>query len=271
LLQIIRNVGHNIGERAGNSGNIPMTQHFGYHAEFKQPSDPLVLAWRYMDLAKLLSLVSKRELCLRRLDLLPDKYEGLYPRRVRKMLAKHYTKQGLTEAQAIDSANSRVDFAKETRQMMYVNCWHLGDHESEAMWRIYCRDDSGVAIVLPYKDLRSSITTGSSWIGEVRYLDYEADLLTPGGNAFKVALCKRREFSHEKEARIVSLPNLEFATPSDRPAFISLPWQIEAVQRIVVSPYAADWYFEMVRDVVERLAPGIGSRVLQSAMAAEPG
>lgn len=247
-----------------------MTQHFGYHAEFKQPSDPSVLAWRYMDLAKLLSMILKRELYLRRLDLLPDKYEGLYPRGVRKALAEHYAKQGFTEAQAIEVANGRVDFAKECRPMMYVNCWHLGDYESEAMWRIYGRDDSGLAIVLPYHDLRTMITTASAWIGEVRYLDYETDLLSPG-NALKVALHKRREFSHEKEARIVSLPNLEFSTPADRPTFISLSWQVEAVKKIVVSPYASGWYFEMVQDVVERLCPGLGQRVLHSGMAAEPG
>ena len=106
-----------------------MSEQFEYHQSFPQPRDPSVLAWRYIDLAKLLSLVSKRELYLRRLDLLPDRYEGLYPRRVRRALAEHYATQGLTEKEAIEIANHRVDFAKETRQMMYVNCWHLGDYE----------------------------------------------------------------------------------------------------------------------------------------------
>jgi hypothetical protein len=248
----------------------PMSEQFEYHQSFPQPSDPSVLAWRYMDLAKLMSMVLKRELYLRRLDLLPDRYEGLYPRRVRRALAEHYATHGLTENEAIEIANHRVDFSKETRQMMYVNCWHLGDYESEAMWRIYCGDDSGLAIVLSYENLRTLISTDSAWIGEVQYLDYESDLLSPG-NAFKVALHKRIEFSHEKEARIVSFGNVAFATPADRPTAISIPWQVEAIQKIVVSPYAARWYLEMVRDVVERLAPGLGPRVVHSGMAAEPG
>ena len=248
-----------------------MSEQFEYHPCFPQPSDPSVRAWRYMDLAKLLSLVSKRELYLRRLDLLPDKYEGLYPRRVRKALAEHYATQGLNQSEAIEFANHQVDYAKQHRETMYVNCWHLDDHESEAMWRIYCGNDSGLAIVLPYVDLRTlMISTGHAWIGEIQYLDYDSDLLSPG-NVFRVALHKRREFSHEKEARIVSFSNVEFATPADRPAGISIAWQVEVIQKIVVNPYAAEWYVEMVCDVVERLAPGLGSRVERSGMAAEPG
>jgi hypothetical protein len=52
------------------------------HPAFQQPPDTSILAWRYPDLPKLLALIIKRELYLRRLDLLPDKFEGLYPRRI---------------------------------------------------------------------------------------------------------------------------------------------------------------------------------------------
>jgi hypothetical protein len=222
-----------------------------------------------MDLAKFQSLLSKRELYLRRLDLLPNKYEGLYPRRVRKALAEYYATQGLTEDQALELASHRVDFAKESRQMMYVNCWHVSNYESEAMWRIYCGGDNGLAVVLPYGDLRTSVSMGTAWIGMVGYLDFELDLLAPG-NAFGVALHKRREFIYEQEARILSFGNVAFAKPADRPTFTSLPWQVEAIKEIVVSPYAAPGYFDMVRDVVERLTPGLGSRVVHSRMAADP-
>jgi len=244
-----------------------MTQE--YHPSFPQPSNPSVLVWRYMDLPKLVSLLSKSELYLRRLDLLPDKYEGLYPRRVRKALADHYATQGLTADQALELANHRVDFSKESRQMMYVNCWRLDNFESEAMWRIYCRGDNGLAIVLPYEDLRTSIGTGVAWIGMVRYLDFELDLLAPG-NAFVVALHKRREFAYEQEARILGFGNVPFPTPQDRPDSISLPWPIDVIKKIVVSPYASPSYFEMVQNEVERLAAGLGVRVVHSVMAADP-
>jgi len=63
--------------------------------------------------------------------------------------------------------------------MLYVNCWHVSNHESEAMWRIYCGGDNGLAIVLPYEDLRTSVSMGTAWIGMVGYLDFELDLLAP--------------------------------------------------------------------------------------------
>lgn len=240
-----------------------------YHPYFPQPPDPSVLAWRYMDLAKFQSLLSNREIYLRRLDLLPDKYEGLYPRRVRKALAEHYATQGLTEDHALQLASHRVDFAKETRQMLYVNCWHVSNHESEAMWRIYCGGDNGLAIVLPYEDLRTSVSMGTAWIGMVGYLDFELDLLAPA-DAFRAALHKRREFAYEQEARILSFGNVEFSKPSDRPTFASLPWQVEVIKNIIVSPYATPAYFDRVRDAVERLSPDLGSRVERSRMSAPP-
>jgi hypothetical protein len=247
-----------------------MTKQTEYHPSFLQPPNPSVLAWRYMDFTKLESLLSKRELYLRRLDLLPDKYEGLYPRRVRTALAAHYAKHGLTEDKAIELANHRVDFAKESRQMMFVNCWHLGDYESEAMWRIYCGGDDGLAIVLPYEDLRTSISDGTAWIGVVSYLDFDMDLLAPG-NTFAVALHKRREFTYEQEARILGFGTYAMATPTDRPSSVSLRWQPEVIQRIVVSPYASLGYLQKVRDVAEQLISGLGQRVVQSGMAADPG
>jgi hypothetical protein len=128
------------------------------HPAFQQPPDTSILAWRYMDLPKLLALIIKRELYLRRLDLLPDKFEGLYPTQTSKALTQAYLASGQIDADTAKGiAEHRVKFAKDVRRNFYVNCWHLGDVESEAMWRIYCGAGGGVAIVLPYEKLSASI------------------------------------------------------------------------------------------------------------------
>ena len=54
------------------------------HASFKQPADPSVLAWRYMELPQLLSLLMRRALHLTRLDNLEDKFEGSLPLHTRR-------------------------------------------------------------------------------------------------------------------------------------------------------------------------------------------
>lgn len=169
-------------------------------------------------------------------------------------------------------AEHQVKFAKDVRKMFYVNCWHLGDIESEAMWRIYCGPAGGVAIVLPYEKLRASIDSArnQAWVGVVRYLNYDTDLLRPG-NAFIPALHKRKQFEYEQEARIVKLWADPAATaPGQEPSSIAIPWDIGVIERIIVSPYASGWYAETVRSVVDRLVPGLGVKVSQSLMANEP-
>ena len=71
-------------------------------------------------------------------------------------------------------------------------------------------------------------------------------------------------------SRILSFGNASFSKPEDRPHFISLPWQINVIKKIVVSPYASASYFEWVRDEVERLSAGLGQRVVRSVMVADP-
>jgi hypothetical protein len=41
------------------------------------------------------------------------------------------------------------------------------------------------------------------------------------------------------------------------PPGLEMPWDVEAVlDRIVVSPYAPEWYLGVVREVLAKLAPG---------------
>lgn len=226
-----------------------------------------------MDLPKLLSLIANRELYLRRLDLMPDKYEGLYPAQVSAALAQAMAASGAVSAdQAREIADHRVNFAKESRKRLFVSCWHLGNIESEAMWRIYCGAGGGAAIVLPYATLSASINTvqTNAYLGTVAYIDYATALLGVG-NAFIPALHKREQFQYEQEARVVKLWVDPAATaPNQEPPFTSIPWDIGVVDRIVVSPYAGEWYVETVRAVVERLAPGLGAKVVHSPMAQDP-
>jgi hypothetical protein len=46
-------------------------------------------------------------------------------------------------------ANRMLSRFASNRQKLFVSCWHLGTHESKAMWRIYCGREDSVAIVLP--------------------------------------------------------------------------------------------------------------------------
>jgi hypothetical protein len=66
---------------------------------------------------------------------------------------------------------------------------------------------------------------------------------------------KRIAFEHEKEVRVALI------TPPEAAGLGSpgreMPWDVETVlDRVVVSPYAPEWYLDLVREVIAKLAPG---------------
>lgn len=179
------------------------------------------------------------------------------------------------ETQLAEIMDAVVQYMGGYRQRLYVNSWHLGSYESEAMWRIYCGSDNGLAVVLPYSDLRSSISAANTYVGKVTYLKFDFDLIseidTPHG--FAVAMQKRKEFEYETEARIVAWRSAPGKDPlhDPGPESVELPWAPEdLIEKIVVSPYAASWYAETVQAIVERIAPKLNGRVVGSSMAGDP-
>lgn len=45
------------------------------------------------------------------------------------------------------------DIYKQQRQYYYLNCWHLSEYESAAMWSIYLKNNEGIAIQTTFKKL----------------------------------------------------------------------------------------------------------------------
>lgn len=353
------------------------------HKAFPQPSGPSERAWRYMDLAKFVALLLRKELHFTRLDCLEDKFEGTLPLQFRqaildqvmrpltveqakpyvekflrfmnRMYAGHdvlsapkagcedehkaivftavlymyvqlsgyvYAMQGLSfdrnpaAAKALEDADvgmrsalsQLADRIKDPmietlrdiecnqermspeelengirrfadflvskiasmRKQLYVSCWHLGDWESEAMWRIYCGRGDGLAVVLPYERLRDSLTYPNTHMGKVAYVDYNnLEQFQIADAFFSVALHKRKEFGHEEEVRIVHLDVL--SSDDERPQALDVSWDVEsAIEAIVISPYAKSWYTDVVKGVVERVAPKLAGKVKISSMGGSP-
>jgi hypothetical protein len=245
------------------------------HPSFPQPKNPTLPVWRYLDTPKLLSLLLRREIYLRRLDLLPDKFEGTHPKLTWELIRQQLAKEATLTPEQVRSIVADMGGTRgPMRRINYASCWCLQEHESEAMWRLYCGVEEGVALVLPYSGLKASLDDPSTYIGAVTYLDYETQVF-PIGNTFNPAMHKRREFAYEHEVRIVAArmppkPIVEW-TEADLPSSIALPWDPESnLARIVVSPYAPEWYLEIVRETVRKIAPALAERVVASAMTAGP-
>lgn len=81
---------------------------------------------------------------------------------------------------------------------------------------------------------------------------------------------KRKEFEYEQEARIVG-QRTAIAPPGQLDTSIQMTWDPEThVDRIVISPYSRPWYADIVKGIVERLAPGLSGKVVASSMSQPP-
>ena len=155
--------------------------------------------WRYMDLARFVSMLEDASLVFPSAAVLQkaDKWEGAFgPLNVQMRAENDDTDppygSGWTRWQ-------RENYAK----IMYINCWHVSEDESAAMWDIYQREGRGVAVRSTWGDLTASLTgTRDVYGGYIRYIDYETTLVEEY-NGFNAFMYKRRSFEHEREARLI--------------------------------------------------------------------
>jgi len=237
------------------------------HDAFRQPLSPDIKIWRYMDLPKFVSLISERNLVLPRLDMLADTHEGSLTTRTSAWIRK-----AMLDAKAKTDWTTVSQWYREIPSRTYVSCWHANEHESEAMWRLYCGLGGGVAIQSTYRLLAESIRNHRQvYIGCVNYIDYETQSI-PDANIFAPAMHKRVAFAYEQEVRLVTSPfELYDTPPSARPAAIPISWECDIyVQKVHVSPYAPEYFYEAVRSVSVAFAPGLESRLVWSFLRAAP-
>ena len=235
------------------------------HPSFASPANDAVL-WRYLDFTKFVSLLDKRALFLARADRLMDPFEGSFPKGdVAKLIESFKETIELLQENLPypleESGHPVLDFIQESRKFTLISCWHESAHESAAMWRLYSGEQAGIAIKTDFQSLSQSFTCESDiFIGRVKYIDYDAGSISDP-NALAPFLHKRDSFEHEKEVRAINwdLPipsplSLENCTPD-----FSIPLhevgayrQVEVsrlVQEVIVAPYAAEWFMELVQSV----------------------
>lgn len=234
------------------------------HPCFPQPSDSSIKIWRYIDLAKFIWLLENHKLYLSRLDLLRDSHEGAVPLSTIQARNEFYGKLAPSIVEVIPEINRKL------RTSVYVSCWCQGNDESEAMWRLYCPDNKGVAIQLTYQGLVDSIAHEPLLhIGCVKYIDYEKDWF-PEGNTYYPVMHKRIAFSHEREIRLAKLW-VDNYHAGNQPAGISVDWDIERfMEALYIDPYAPDWYKDVVVAVVQKFCPNLEKRIVWSRIRAMP-
>ena len=154
------------------------------------PDDKL---WRYMDLAKLISIVSTNSLFFPVASSFDDPFEGakgVADQKERwdkfyldffKKAIESAPKQIFSDltAENVESDAQRLlsDMAAcglNSRNNTYISCWYGNEYESEAMWKLYSKDvTNAIAIQTTAEHLYLALGCSPDIdIGKIQYIDY---------------------------------------------------------------------------------------------------
>lgn len=211
--------------------------------------------WRYMDLARYLSMLDSEALHMARADQMEDTWEGAVGAANLEARPAWYGDGYASMASMMAGMRSTM------RQMIHLNCWHMSEVESAAMWSIYQREGRGVAVRTTWGRLTASIEDERTVYGAaVRYVDY-ATTVIPEGIVFDAFLHKRESFAHEREARLVMLSGKSVPNPNRDPGANEQDQMIQVpeepvipikvnlstlVERVYVAPRAPTWVADVV-------------------------
>jgi len=200
--------------------------------------------WRYLSLPKFLKLLEDKFLYLALLSNFEDPFEGSLPKTHPDAVKDFQEKYDMPE----DAVNGYDYHLKSVKDHIYINCWHINDHESAAMWSLYSKTNESIAIQSTFLDLQR-IVDNKAQMGAVAYIDYETDFI-PQGNMNYHCLCKRKSFSHEKEFRIIDYDMENHMNGSKGDNFKTVDVDLsELIENIYISPGAPDYFPELIESV----------------------
>lgn len=246
------------------------------HDLFLEPKNQNVKIWRYIDFTKLISLLETTQLFFAKSDLFEDPFEGSWPLRniEERLLMPHEIPDEMATVY-YDVMKNVTDFYRFFKGNVAISCWHMNEHESAAMWKLYLKSNEGIAVQSTFSRLKECITDDRNvHLGKVKYIDYETEKIE-SDNAFSPYMHKRMSYDHEKEIRAVVaiMPKkieggLDFTQPVMSGGLnINVDIKI-LIENIYIAPTAPAWLFDLVKSVVLRY--GYDFPVTQSQMNKAP-
>lgn len=255
-----------------------MTPSYHENEAFQKPADENVRIWRYIDFAKFVSMLDSRTLFFARADKLGDPFEGSYSKLNIKLRKEIYDKIPEHKLKELSVVREKL------KRFILINCWSMGDCESDVLWKYYLKSEYGVAVQSTFKRLAESFgkrmqaQNDCVFIGTVEYTDYETQWI-PERNFFYPFLNKRRNFVYENELRAIIKGIPEKTNPAGElqadlesdicEVGIFVPVDLNIlIEKIVVSPLAQVWFNDLVKSIMTKY--GLDKEVLPSALVGTP-
>lgn len=223
--------------------------------------------WRYIDLAKFVDLLVKRRIYFCRSDLLEDSFEGMPPGPVLKYLHDRYREFndiGRAWEDPVATANQTLT---ELRKSNFINSWYLSGYESAAMWSLYSKIGSGIAIQSTIGGLRCEMPPNVC-VGKVMYVNFETAKIDVKHDIRGFFFLKRNHFEHEREVRaLYSVSNSDTA-PAKPGRYVEGVHLERMIQSVVLAPRTPDWFRDSIEEVMKTFLPDV--HVRKSSLDAEP-
>ena len=228
------------------------------------PDDAKV--WRYMSFSRFIWVLQKKQLWLSRADRLGDPWEiSLAGDQLKHVILHHpITPLNTPERENAVERSGRIN--KRWRQQTFVSCWNASDHESHALWRMYCGSSDGVALQTTFARLRQSV--GRLPVYKVAYEMPGMRKQTP--TLVDLVTKKRPMFAYEQEVRVVRDATKE-PDPEGEVLGHVIEWSPELIlQSVFIHPEADFSFMETVTAAVAHYAPLLKDNVVWSAMRESP-
>ncbi len=224
------------------------------HHSFHTPNKSLTI-WRYLDFTKFVDLLVSNELFFCRADKFDDPFEGIFRLK--------------------DYENNKNMFSRQqlTKEFYFLNCWHINENQSDAMWKIFLTTKNGIAIKSTVEDLMRSIELVKEdiFVGEVEYRELSKmtfhelmnepknKIFEGRGSSLNQFNYKRISFEHEKELRVFYIDQpiphtIKGGIP--RKSLEHKRIQIDLnhlIKAVVVAPFAEVWFKELVEKIIMKL------------------
>lgn len=222
---------------------------------FPHPENPNVPIWRYMDFTKFVSLLDSGALFFARADCLGDPFEGSRTQADLKERARIFSEKGVP-AEWVDHWGRGLE---DLRQSTFISCWHMNEHESAAMWKLYAQTNEAIAVRSTYAHLRDLLDEpGEEFrLAPVKYIDFQNDLMTPD-SLLSPFFHKRRSFEHEREVRAmvqwIATDSEQYrADPTWREGACLVELDLtKLIQSVYVAPSSPAWFRPLIHSVIKR-------------------
>ncbi|MBR1004254.1 MULTISPECIES: hypothetical protein [Bradyrhizobium] len=223
--------------------------------------------WRYMSFSRFMWLLQRKLLWIGRSDTLDDPWElAITPTYLEEVrLRAPITPIGQEHRETADEHAAKV--YGHWRRTTFISCWCASEHESLALWRVFCGDKEGVAIQTTVGRLEAHF--GNVALRKVRYAEPKA--LGRTLTLDDVAILKRPFFDFEKEARAIfrdDTPNPKL----DKGEFgFRFPFDpAEVLESVAIHPGADISFYETVLWAIDDHAKPLRDNVSWSSMRERP-